>query len=150
MTLGAAGAACTSTPTGYSAFSLGGRGVACCSVQAFTSLTDGRTFFLCGHFFLLLDYAVLFDTGGLRTSTGILGELLSDHFALRVDVLVSKIQNAPHRKRYRSTGDKKEELITGVQDWYTHYEPRDVDSLMIYDLLLIMWCWEIALGVQVT
>ena len=54
-----------------------------------------------------LDYAVLFNMFGFSANASAVGDLVSDHFALSVNVHIDKIQRNGQRQRYKLPESKK-------------------------------------------
>lgn len=75
-----------------------------------------------------LDYACVLNSQGIMGEARVVRELLSDHFALNVELPLGKKQVHFQRKRLNINKDMKNYFIQNMGDWYQQYTPLCVDS----------------------
>ena len=75
-----------------------------------------------------LDYAILFNMCGIIANANVVGDLVSDHFALSVSIHIDKAQRTSKRQRYNLPDNKKQLLVDTVQNWYAEYKYADIDN----------------------
>ena len=75
-----------------------------------------------------LDYACMFNGQGLTGSCKVVPELLSDHWALMVELPVGKKSTPPNRQRFSLKPEDTSKFVKYVKDWWKDYEPSDLDA----------------------
>ena len=85
-----------------------------------------------------LDYAILFNMDNILTRSVIVPELLSDHFAIRVDLYIDKLIYQQKRKRYVFKDSKhRAEFCRKIEVWCKEYKKCDIkDENVFYEDLL--------------
>ncbi|KAG0728414.1 hypothetical protein GWK47_032522 [Chionoecetes opilio] len=75
-----------------------------------------------------IDYACLFNTEGMGGKCEVVSELLSDHFALYVELPLGKALANHGRVRYTITTNNRIRFVNQLTAWYSRYRPHDVDT----------------------
>ncbi|XP_045117646.1 uncharacterized protein LOC123508177 [Portunus trituberculatus] len=75
-----------------------------------------------------IDYACLFNIQGMEGKCTVISELLSDHFALYVELPLRKACGGHSRVRYFINDNNREIFLRSMNEWYSAYHPHDVDT----------------------
>ena len=69
-----------------------------------------------------IDYVLLFNMSEYEAAASVVGDLVSDHFALEANLGIRRITFCHKRKRLKIKDDKKSEFIFKVGEWYKEYK----------------------------
>ena len=86
-----------------------------------------------------IDYAILFNMIECRANAVVVGNLLSDHFAINVSLNIEKMVFNKGRKRYKLKNERKVEFIERIDEWYKAYKSingHNNDENVFYEDLL--------------
>lgn len=70
----------------------------------------------------------MFNAQGLEGECKVISELLSDHFALYVELPLQKACASHKRARFTVDSTNRDSFVRQINDWYSTYHPHDVDT----------------------